>query len=341
MTDTIKTPEEFYQLTGLYEKRYSEVYCRYDFVRTELDRIFDLSTGRATPLSRYITDKSGNVSERKIQMLVNRIMECYENEYVKRSDALKKSHRDCKEFYNCFLYCTIRGFTAYIPLEFYETQTFGDIIRMAKSTDTTVKDMLDLEFSFKSSAYPQCRGFFGVMCYAYKLLTGNNIADEFTGEQRAIISDTIEEYEYYIQQSSDWEEEFRTRDDGTFMTDEEFEEALNADVQIDEIPYSPEDLKLIEKEDELKKAAAEAQDKWLSGLTERDKFIRCYKRARELFFKYGESLEISSDITKMIDCFLCVNGLSDLCGRDRALDTIYHIRNARETIENSRRKRGI
>lgn len=341
-TSAIKTPKDFYTHTGFLNQRCDEIYSRHAFMKAELNRLFDLSTGRSTPLAHYTTDKSGKISERKVQMLINRIMECYEREYIERSPSLEKWHQDCKEFYKCFLYCAIRGFTAKIPLEFNETQTFGDIIRIATNTDFQAKHILEQEFSSKTSVYPDCAGFFGSMCYAYKLLTGKDISDEFTAAQRALIPEAIDEYEDMIQQNSDWEEEYRTREDGTFMTDEEFEEALKAETpEYEDIPYSPEDQELIEEQDNLKKTAEAAKDKWISGLTDPDKFIRCYKRARKLCFKYGGSLDIADDVTKMIDCFLCINGASDLCDKETAVDTIYYIRRAAENIENSRRKRGL
>lgn len=342
MSERINTPQEFYKNTDSWRQRCDDIYSRYGFMKAEFERIFESVTGRSTPLADYITDKHGNVSERKIQMLINRLMECYGEKYVTRTPSLEKRHRDRMEFYRCFLYCAINGFTACMPLEFRRTQTFGDIIRIASDTSEAKTDILECELGFLHLAYPDCTGFFGSMCYAYKLITGKNTADEFTDEQRAAIPDAIKVHEDYIRMCSEWEHSYRTRADGTFMTDDEFEKAMEQDdKEYGEMPYTPEEQKTIEEEKKLRQEAVAARDEWLSSLKDSDKFIKCYKRARELCFEYGESLDIRENITRMIDCFLCINGLSDLADEETAIDTVYYIRRAGELIANLRKKRRI
>ncbi|MGN0649731.1 MAG: hypothetical protein ACI4KM_04780 [Oscillospiraceae bacterium] len=342
MSDKISTPKEYYGYTALFYRRCDDIYLRHKFLKAELEKIFDLTTGRSTPLADFITDKSGNVSEKKIQTLINRLMECYNEEQVSFVPKFEKEKKGCKEFYRCFLYCAIKGFSAEIQLEFRKTQTFGDIIRMAAGTKTNVADILENEFSFIHLAFPDCSGFFGNMCYAYKLITGKNIFDDFSAEQRAVIKDSIQKYEKYQRENHEWEKSYRTREDGTYMTDEEYKEMLDLEAQAcSDFQYTPEDQKLIDEEDKLKKEAKDAQSEWLNSFKNAEKFIRCYKRARELYFKYSASLNPEQEITDMIDCFLCINGLSDLSDEDTAVKAIYRVRRAQEAIEHSRKKRGI
>lgn len=342
MSERISTPAEFYKIIDSWRQQCDDIYSRYGFMKSEFERIFESVTGRSTLLADYITDKHGNVSERKIQMLINRLMECCGEKYVTRTTSMEKRHRDRMEFYRCFLYCAINGFTASMPLEFRRTQTFGDIIRMSSDTSGEKTDILECELGFLHLAYPDCTGFFGSMCYAYKLITGKNTADEFTDEQRAAIHDAVKEHEKYIRMCSEWDCSYRTRADGTFMTDDEFEKAMDEeDKKYGEMPYTPEEQKTIEEEEKLRQEAWAARDEWLISLKDRDKFIKCYKRARELCFKYGDSLGISENITRMIDCFLCINGLSDLADEETALDTVYCIRRVGESIVNSQKKRRV
>ena len=338
------------------------VWDNQSFLKSELNKIYDLITGRSTPIAPFITTKDGKKSERKIWSLINRIVECcrIDNEKMRYSsddvkERCERQNKIEKEFYRCYLYCAINGIAVIKENDFRPIETFGDLIdNIPASTD--YREILELDFilskNFELFHYNQgYDGFYSTMFCAYRLLTGKMITEDFTDKDWEIISDLVKEREQdeleNMEQSAEWEREIRTNDDGTYMSDEEFEDIFRYEQEHMPEP-TPEEEKYYKDEKILIERSKAARDKWLSSMTNPEKFLQCYRKLRKLIRdgKIKDKIEDFNDgivnhIREMIECFICANGFSDCIDNARIVDAVRRIRHTKSVIERDRRRRGI
>lgn len=361
MSKKINTPQDYYETTSYVPIpcfRYEDSDSNSNFLKGELDKLFDLVSGRATPIEGFITTKSGNNSDRKILSLINKLVECSEAFEEERSGKCSpeksREHKRAMEFYRCFFYCAINCFTCTSMYELKPTQTFGDIMDLAAGVHS-YRELLERDFSdwdapmdmdFDRETH-DTENIFRRMCKIYHELTGKFIADEFTDEDRDIISDLIEQSEEteraWLDSLEEDDEREHVREDGTVMTDEELTE-YRREMQEEYYSTMPEPAPEEEEYENSLLAGSEKFERdlaeWIAALPNQEKLLNCYRRMRELV-KEGYKSADGGDIRRMIDCFLCVNGLNGFADDEATVEAVQRIRRAKRAVENDFRRRGI
>ena len=264
---------------------------------------------------------------------------------------------DEKAFFESFFYCCIRCFandvvTRYgIYESFEECSTFQHIIDKASlaQKDTAYKDYTSLvrnEYSIFMSL-PELEelfplsGFFAVMDACYLFLTEGKITD-LDEEGFSGFSDT--EFEYHVPEISDEDmlaeakrrgfssvEEWNEYEINEFESDEEARR-VSEEAAIEEYEERERRVKLINEE------RLPAWEKYRKDFGSIDKFIKQYKRYRELYFRV-DAQDISSRVESMCTDFLCRKGLLPYADDDALADEVIDIERCVSRLKNGIRRR--
>lgn len=268
----------------------------------ELESFF---TGRQSSILPWIQDKPGIYSEKKLQAFIRELSDSLERyRQYENKDADYKMKRKEKDFYEAYLYCTIRGIvnsrwgaSAWVA----SCRTFEDIINMAVDPET-MRIHIPEELYYEELYEPVTGGFFGYMDETYKLLTGVDIAESITGVEKDRV------YQLYPQ-ALDIERELEKRkaleDD---LSEEERQEILE---DYEEVQHSQEVAAYILEIEENRK-------KWVQGFGDSALFCKYYKKYRKLYFEV-ERYRFVSDIEHMIDIFLMEQKISSFGSEDKFL----------------------
>lgn len=280
--------------------------------------------GRDNSFLPFISNKSGKVSERKIAIFINELMNGVLDRY---------EHEKYKEMCRCFLYCTIKGIAEYNECEKYPVRNacyFSDIADMAQHKNNLhLTDMDTLyDYEYRASMYDSVPGertywsefndggFFRNSDLAFLLLTGKHIVSSFLEEKYREIShaielenakangfDTVEEYQEYLGRSS-----LSIMEESDRLSSEELPEDTDY-VSIDD--WEENNTDTITKQTEKIK-------EWVQSFSSPDTFVQKYLRFRELFFELGMyyRCHLFEDILLMTDVFLYEHGLSCLSEND-------------------------
>ncbi len=308
--------------------------ARQEMFETYIDDMKNEVFGRNQSILPYITNKNEKVSERKLNKLVQEIMESLfeSGMYGIITDS------KFKELCECFLYCTINGIAEYNefdrrvdrPVSF-----FKDIVEMARHKNNLKyvekSSLLSGEYETerlvslydagvaKFTSELQQGGFFRSCDIAYSILTSKSIVSTFSEKEyndlyqaerleiaQAHGFDTVEEYEKFVSEeyeNIDYPEQ-SVCDDYNDL-DDLYSECTDAEHQNTEI-------------------RKQKNGKWRNTVSSPEKFIDKYLRFRELFFECSTYYRymLFEYIEYMVDLFLYNKGLSALSD-DKLFSMIY------------------
>lgn len=279
--------------------------------------------GRDNSFLPFITNRSGAISERKLNSFINELM----NGLFKSGKAGVITRPRFIEMCECFLYCTIQGIGEYNERYRYAERGacfFSDIVDIAKHSNNLIflhKDLLqkyefetagideaDDYFDAKFENELQWGGFFRYCDAAYYILTGKSITYAFTNEDYDKLWNERER-EYAEAYGFDSVEEFHKWQ----------EEAQEAEKELD-IPENPVDSEyksFTEEEEYLSSTAAlrkEKNEAFRKRVPCPEKFAEKYLRFRELFFEFDlyYQVKLFDYAELMVDFFLYNNDMSSL-----------------------------
>lgn len=336
------------------------ILTRRRMLNDQLEKLKNRMTGRDNSFYPFITNRSGEISERKLEAFIKELTDKpmeYTNSnsfYLSRYDAKRSYKKLCK----CFLYCAIQGISDYNSEYFYPERTaslFSDIVKLAEYENNTYfknEEML-FEEEFENSL---CEGeyiysqelensLFHYCDVLYSFLTGNNFAENIPLEVWRRCFDT------------------KAQEEG-FASAEEYENACQEDIDCQEGNWEAW-LEYFESLDEKERARIEAETetslKWEEEMYEKrhngiekfrenylktvispEKYIKNYLDFRKLFFALSEYKRkcFFDDIVLMVDVFLYEHGLSPMTNDELYAEFDDHTDRLYAMMKRKPRKRG-
>lgn len=304
---------------------------RREFLRNELEKIYAVSSGRAVKLTEFISDENGDVTEERIEILIEQLLACLGNCRESWNNPLDSKE---EEFYHDFLYCMIQGVASRDYLDFKAVADFSDIVKIAEQTaDNPYED----KKSFLTREYDLsdhdlwCRidktGFFEITAYAYYLLTGKYISETFTDEEKSLVSDFANSKQASLDACiTDLDD-----DDESYSYDSEGNVVDSDGNIVISVAGLMADEEEISWEIERQAAAEKTEQEWKASVINPDKFVASYMNTRRLYTEISVQ-NMKRDVENMIDIFLCENRLSVLSDETAHADTVYRIRKTANTI---------
>lgn len=340
------------------DSRSTQILARKEMLCDQLEKLKNRMTGRDNSFYPFITNKSGKISERKLNSFINELASKPMKAVGSNSFFLSCHEADAKykKLCKCFLYCAVQGIADYNEDHAYAERTsslFSDIVRIAEHKNNIFfksEEML-FDYEFEASMYEEGSffseyhegGFFRYCDALYKLLTGDDIVKIIPPElyskmlstfleNEALRNgfDSAEEYAEYIDSykdeyeniEQDWNDHLETLD-----------ETERAEIEKESQAYA--DFIAGEHEKQRKGKAAFAEN-YLKTVVSPEKYIESYLTFRKLFFSMGyyKCRYFFADIVLMVDSFLYDCGLSpmmddDICAEfdsrtDRLLSVMKH-----------------
>ncbi len=322
----------------------------------QLEKLKNRMTGRDNSFYPFITNRSGEISERKLEAFIKELTDKpmeYTNSnsfYLSRYEANRSYKRLCK----CFLYCAIQGIAVYNEGEKYAERSprfFSDItdIALHKNNLFLMDENTLHSYEFTSSEYDlqegECRyyskfnegGFFRNADMAYYILTGKHIVSTFPkDEYRQRLHEWESEiayyegyntYEDYLEAMKNAEDEYEYLDSSDLPDDIKCE-CIDEDEWIEEI-------KLIEKQ-------KEKNEEWKKTVVSPENYVKNYLDFRKLFFALPEYKRkyFFDDIVLMVDVFLYEHGLSPITNDELYAEFDDHTDRLCAMMKRKPRKRG-
>lgn len=260
----------------------------------ELEGLF---TGRQSSILPWMQDAPGIYSEEKLQAFLQKLLDSLERykQYENKDADYRIKHKE-RDFYEAYLYCTIRGIassrwgaSAWVT----SCRTYEDIINMARDPET-MRIHTPEELYYEEIYEPVTGGFFGYMDETYELLTGVDITESITKEEK---SNVYKLYPKALDIEREREERKSLEDS---ISEEEYQEMLENLEEKD--PMEQEIDEFIGEIDENRK-------KWVQGFGDITLFCKYYKKYRKIYFEV-ERYHFVSDIEHMIDVFLMEQKIS-------------------------------
>lgn len=279
--------------------------------------------GRDNSFLPFITNRSGVISERKLNSFIKELM----NGIFESGKTGVISLPEFREMCECFLYCTIQGIGEYNERYRYAERRpcfFSDIVNIAKHSNNLIflqKELLqkyefetagideaDDYFDAKFENELQWGGFFRYCDAACYILTGKSITSAFTKEEYDKLWNEREQ-EYAEVYGFDSVEEFHKLE----------KEAEEAEKELDFLnnPEESEYESFEETDEYFKRNAAirkEKNNEWRKTVLNPAKFAEKYLRFRELFFEFDlyYQVKLFDYAELMVDLFLYNNDMSSL-----------------------------
>lgn len=314
------------------------ILVRKRMVNNQLEKLKNRMTGRDNSFYPFITYRSGEISERKLNAFINELAEFKDNNNDKNSFSFYLSEYDAdysyKKMCKCFLYCAVQGIADYNTEFAYPVRTasfFSDIVSLAEHKNNTFFDNEEMlfQYEFEATMYDDGTffseyhegGFFRYCDALYSILTGKNITelipnklysemlnahlDKNANEQGYSSAD---EYEKAFQNDndelSDNENEWKKYLDS--LVEEEREEAERDSENYAEITE--------ETENQHKKGLSDFEENYLKRVVSPEKFVKNYLIFRKLFFALPNYKRryVFNDIILSVDAFLSNHGLSPM-----------------------------
>lgn len=307
----------------------------------QLQKLKDQMTGRNNSFYPFITNKNGEITERKLSSFINELTN-KPNQYVD-SDSFDKycylNGKSYKKLCKCFLYCAIQGIAAYKYADFCPERTsslFSDIVKLAEFKYNTFfkaeEELAKHEFEnylsegkyyYSEELIYSCFFHFDAL---YSLLSGNSITEIFPKD----LYDTLYS-NHYAKEAEIY---------GCDSIEEYFEIYQSHDTSLDEEYDVPEDEDYIdydeimgETEEEHRKGLSQFKETYLKTVVSPQNYINNYLEFRKLYFKLSEyhRKNFFNDIVLMVDAFLYDHGLSPMTDNDiyaefdRRSDRLYNI----------------
>jgi hypothetical protein len=295
-------------------------------LQEQTEKLELMFSGRGKSILPYIQTEKGRYSEKKTWKLIRQLVSCLERyiQYVYEDRTYKLSQLEI-EFYQSFLYCTIRGAAFDYPelRIMANCKTMDDICRMAADPGTTrIKNAVDL--FFEELYEPVLDGFFGYMDPLYELLSGHPITDTIGEKERQQLIQMYEQkINEYKQDFEDYQEAMRNdfRQEG--MTDEEVDAYIDEEEDRMAKWYwehadEEERAQLTREQEDYDRIQAEKKA-WASEFQYKEMFCRQYLRYRELYFKVA-NMNFEVNIKRMVEIFLYEEGLSHYRDEDDFLE---------------------
>lgn len=336
------------------------ILTRRRMLNDQLEKLKNRVMGRDNSFYPFITNRSGEISERKLEAFIKELTDkpmeyTNSNSFYLTSYAANRSYkRLCK----CFLYCAIQGISEYNSEYLYPEKTaslFSDIVKLAEYENNTYyknEEMLfedefeNAEFEGKFISSQELEYSLFYYCDTlYSLLTKKSITE-------IIPSKVLNRYF-----------DKKAQEQG-FSSAEEYENAYNA--YLDDTEYEEDDLsEYFESLDENERAEIEeemeAYSKWEDEMYEKrhngiekfrenymrtvvspEKYIKNYLDFRKLFFALPEFNRkyVFNDIVLMIDAFLYEHGLSPMMNDELYAEFDDHTDRLYALMKRKPRKRG-
>lgn len=305
-----------------------------DKIEEKLRMVKNSFYGYNTPISEYVCEKKGVLSDEKIEELADRLISVmvYNSEFYRY--GMGGARRRCLQLY---IYLVIRAYGDRI-------KTFGDILEVATDmmrSHSSLEDLILYEtdwhpvddedededyMEYKRMRYPRLgRGFFADLDNSYKLLAGHSIGDEMTEEELQQIWDRREKMSKFRgeeilkkYENLDFVDEYRE--------DEEYRDFLYASADYEDI-MAPREInenkakvpKLLLTRKEIEAAREEElqrQKKWKDSFKDPVVFLEAYKEFRSLFFSTGLGYD---GLEEAVILFLCYEGKSSLTDNEKYL----------------------
>lgn len=318
----------------------TQILARRDMLCEQLEKLKNRMTGRDNSFYPFITNKSGTISERKLNSFINELavkpMKAAGSNsfFLNEWDAGPKYKKLCK----CFLYCAVQGIADYNEDYAYAKRTsslFSDIVSLAEHKKNLFyrNERMLFQYEFEDSMYEEATffseyhegGFFRYCDALYKLLTGNDIAEIIPKELYSQIRDTFlekdaqengfnsaEEYAEYLD-SINYEYENFDEDGDEYL--ESLDETKRAEIEKEYKDYA--DF-IAEEDEKQRKGKAAFAENYLKTVVSPEKYIEKYLTFRKLFFSLPqyERKIFFDDIVLMVDAFLYDHGLSPMMDDD-------------------------
>ena len=314
-----------------------KILARRRLLDEQLAKLKDRMTGRANSFYPFILNRSGEISERKLDAFISelagapvRAMDSC-SFFLSRFDADAKYKKLCK----CFLYCAVQGIADHNEEYAYPERTaslFSDIVRLAEHKNNTFfksEEML-FQYEFEASMHEDGTffseyhegGFFRYCDVLYSILTGKDITDiipkELYSEMLGRHLDKKAKEQGYAS-AEEYADAYHDEDSGTEDEWNEYLESLDeaerAEVEKENEAYA----ELADEADERhRKGTAAFNERYLKTVISPEKFVKNYLTFRRLFFALPQYKRryFFDDIVLMTDAFLYEHGLSPMMDDD-------------------------
>ncbi len=315
------------------------ILVRNRMVCSQLERLKNRMTGRDNSFYPFITNRSGEISERKLNSFVNELAGFGDDEhnasggfsfYLSQYDADAAYKKICKSF----LYCTVQGIADYNEELSYPVRTaslFSDIISLAEHKNNLFFDDEEtlFRYEFEASMYDEGTffseyhegGFFRYCDALYSILTGKSITELIPGE---IYSEMLKEHlekkaeEQGYSSAEEYGISFGDNNDELANNDEEWKKYLESLDEEEREEAERESGNYAEMTEEIIEQHNRGMEKFrrdeLKNIASPEKFVNNYLNFRKLFFtlpKYKRRF-VFDDIILSVDAFLSRHGLSPM-----------------------------
>lgn len=275
----------------------------------KLRGLMDHFTGLNSPLSEYVYDEEGKLSEAKVDELISELIGImYDNWYYQYDNGMSGAKKVCIEQ---FLYLAIMSHR-------YgdNVKTFRNILSLLEDDNIVYSNLFDLYKDEVDEYKNPPRGFFGKLHENYEELSGHTILEDMSVEDRPIIEgelgvkDTLEKYRQ--QQESIYAEYEKQGIEPIYRREATYEEMLgieydvpsdyieDIDPETGELHYVPvwnkcsntfleNAMKRLDTEYivEVEKKEEEALAIWKESIKEPARFLQACRDFRKLYFVVG------------------------------------------------------
>lgn len=311
------------------------ILVRNRMVCSQLERLKNRMTGRDNSFYPFITNRSGEISERKLNSFVNELADFGEDSgrfsfYLSQYDADAAYKKVCKSF----LYCAVQGIADYNEELAYPVRTaslFSDIISLAEHKNNLLFDDEEtlFRYEFEASMYDEGTffseyhegGFFRYCDALYSLLTGKSITELIPKELYSEMLKTQldkKAAEQGYSSAEEYESSFSDDIDELADNDEEWKKYLESLDEEQRAEAEQESDAYAEMSEEINVQHNRGMEKFkkeeLKSIASPENFVKNYLNFRRLFFtlpKYKRRL-VFDDIILSVDNFLSRNGLSPM-----------------------------
>lgn len=314
------------------------IYNRYK-VEKKLKMVRNSLYGFDTPLSEYVCEKKGVLSDEKIEALADRLISIMVR-YGDYRYGMAGAHRRCLQL---FIYLAVKAYGGRV-------ETFGDILEAAADmmrshnsleelilyeTDWQPEDEEEYDRECIRQRYPRYgRGFWGDLDQSYMMLSGHRIG---YGMKERELKEIWDRYMENLKRGPGKYDELYLEDEGRDLREYmerqaavmEYEERLAFEEAYGDDDMEPSFRMWTEEErEEFMRKEIQRKEKWKASFQGPKKFLEAYKEFRSLFFSIGFDRDGLKDA---IVHFLCREGRSGLTDSERFLRVHIQLDNAYRT----------
>lgn len=255
----------------------------------KLKELEDKVSGLSTSIRDFVCDDKGRVVEDKVHKLVDEMLQSY----YKKNPGRAINDAGVR-WLKLFIYLGLTTFKRgeVTPYEMYNdlcsNETFGDILKMAKTLDVysderqLLEDELDFDIDFGGA-----KGVWEFFDRSYSMLTGESVTKLYPAEEvEEIVARRLGEYE-------DEQSETECDDEDSACDYDEYEDDLDDYYDPEYMEYQRQFIyeTMIAEAEERERQLTDNWNNWRNSLIDTQMFIDRYLEFRQLFFQTSVSYD--------------------------------------------------